>query len=154
MPIWIAHRGNTHGRDASRENDPEYIERALDSGFDVEIDVWLCDDMWYLGHDDPQYPVEISFLERDRVWCHAKNAAAAARLAEIPSVHHFVHDVEPCVRTSRGIDWTYIGEPVRPDAVCVMPELASAPPTIDELACAYGVCSDRVAHLKRAVRCI
>ena len=36
----IAHRGNTHGRNAERENSPTYIKEALATGYDAEIDVW------------------------------------------------------------------------------------------------------------------
>ena len=35
----ISHRGNLHGKFASLENSPEYIEEAIDKGFDTEIDV-------------------------------------------------------------------------------------------------------------------
>ena len=35
----IAHRGNIHGENPSEENKPEYIDAAIDKGYDVEIDV-------------------------------------------------------------------------------------------------------------------
>ena len=37
--ILISHRGNINGRDEDRENHPEYIQEALDRGYDVEIDL-------------------------------------------------------------------------------------------------------------------
>ena len=48
--IFIAHRGN--------------IKEALDAGYFVEVDVWLQNEKNFLGHDDPQYEVELSFLEK------------------------------------------------------------------------------------------
>ena len=39
--IYISHRGNIEGKSEKNENNPEYIMKAVDKGFDVEIDVWL-----------------------------------------------------------------------------------------------------------------
>ena len=77
----ISHRGNINGRDESRENHPEYIQSALDKGYDVEIDVWLTSyNQFYLGHDKPQYFVKSEFLEKDGLWCHAKNIDALYKM--------------------------------------------------------------------------
>ena len=38
--ILIAHRGNIDGINTSKENHPDYIKSALDSGFYAEIDLW------------------------------------------------------------------------------------------------------------------
>ena len=35
----IAHRGNTHGPDDDKENNPDYIDKCLSGGYDAEIDV-------------------------------------------------------------------------------------------------------------------
>lgn len=51
----ISHRGNLNGPD-SRENHPDYIDTAIESGYQVEIDLRF-DGNFYLGHDDPQYKV-------------------------------------------------------------------------------------------------
>ena len=57
----ISHRGNLHGKEVDNENNPEYIKKALRK-FEVEVDVWFIDDSWFLGHDRPQYPVDLDFL--------------------------------------------------------------------------------------------
>ena len=33
----IAHRGNTHGPDEGKENNPDYIDKCLSEGYDAEI---------------------------------------------------------------------------------------------------------------------
>ena len=53
----IAHRGLLHGPDEKIENAPSQIQKALNMGFDVEIDVWVTDDL-YLGHDEPTYMIK------------------------------------------------------------------------------------------------
>ena len=55
--ILISHRGNVDGIYPEMENNPIYINKALNSGYDVEIDVWCIDNRWYLGHDSPQYEI-------------------------------------------------------------------------------------------------
>ena len=58
----IAHRGNINGPNKEKENKPEYIIEAINKGYYVEIDLWLIDDKLYLGHDNPQYVIEETFL--------------------------------------------------------------------------------------------
>ena len=59
--ILISHRGNLSGPNPNRENSKEYILEALDKGYSVEIDVWLVKDKIYLGHDNPEYEINIDF---------------------------------------------------------------------------------------------
>ena len=68
--LLIAHRGNTNGRFESWENEPTYIDKAINEGFDVEIDVWFVGGILYLGHDKPDYGVDTRWLiERsDKLW--------------------------------------------------------------------------------------
>ena len=71
--IRIAHRGNYKGRDVLRENTISYIEEAIAAGFDVEIDVRLVGGKWFLGHDNPQEEIPLSFMERSSIWAAAIN---------------------------------------------------------------------------------
>ena len=52
--ILISHRGNINGKNESLENSKSYIKRALDLGYDVEVDVWFNNKTFYLGHDEPK----------------------------------------------------------------------------------------------------
>ena len=73
--VYIAHRGNVNGRVESYENQPAYIDRAIELGYDVEIDMWWVDGRTYLGHDEPQYEVDDEWLSQraDKLWVHCKN---------------------------------------------------------------------------------
>ena len=55
----ISHRGNINGKHEKFENFPSYIDTAIDQGYDVEIDLWKDSDGFYLGHDEPTYPVDL-----------------------------------------------------------------------------------------------
>jgi len=134
----ISHRGNTQGPLPEKENQPLYIRETLALGFDVEIDVWYVDNLFYLGHDSPDYPVTVSFLKQDKLWLHAKNHAALIKLLDL-GLHVFSHNIDDVVLTSRGIPWAYPGKPIY-KSICVMPELANY--TTEELKSSLGICSD------------
>ena len=60
--ILISHRGNINTVNLERENTKSYIQEAIDLGYDVEIDVRYADDKFWLGHDEPDYEVELEWL--------------------------------------------------------------------------------------------
>ena len=59
MIYLIAHRGNLTGKNPEKENHPDYIDEAIDCGYDVEIDVWDDSGKLVLGHEVPQYEIDI-----------------------------------------------------------------------------------------------
>ena len=56
---YIAHRGNLNGPNRLLENKPDYLNVALSLGYDVEVDVWFIDGKFFLGHDRPDYEIDI-----------------------------------------------------------------------------------------------
>jgi hypothetical protein len=102
----ISHRGNINGRNIDLENDPVHIENALNSGYDVEIDVWYKNDKLYLGHDAPEHEVDLDYLNNKKFWCHAKNLAALKLLLD-EKIHCFWHQEDDYTVTSKGYIWTY-----------------------------------------------
>jgi len=103
---YISHRGNLKGPDPDLENEPGYIQDALDAGFDVEIDVWYINGKFFLGHDEPVYDIGENFLKDKRVWCHAKNPEALEAMLKA-DIHCFWHENDERTLTSRGFVWTY-----------------------------------------------
>lgn len=142
----IAHRGNLNGSNPELENHPDYLRKALDEGYEIETDVWVLEnETLMLGHDEPQYPVDIAFLKDSRVWCHAKNLRALLRLSK-EGCHVFSHDRDDYVLTSMGRVWAYPGMSLAPGVICVMPERAFY--TLDDLKACGGVCTDRVVEYR------
>ena len=39
--ILVSHRGNTVGKNLELENTPKYIEKAIKLGYEVEVDLWV-----------------------------------------------------------------------------------------------------------------
>lgn len=145
---FIAHRGNMAGADKAQENRPDYIQKALAAGFDVEIDVWYNADTatWSLGHDEPQYPVRFDFLLQDRLWIHCKNGAALRKLCTDARVNCFTHDKDEYTLSSKKYVWTYPDQQLQgPNSVAVMFSDPFALLDTD----IFGICADNVGELRR-----
>ena len=143
--ILISHRGNINGRDEDRENHPEYIQEALDKGYNVEIDVWLTSyNQFYLGHDKTQYFVKLDFLKKDGLWCHAKNIEALNLMLK-GDVHCFWHQEDDVTLTSKGYMWTYPGKQLTENSICVKPELSGEKPKK-----VMGICSDFIERYDKS----
>lgn len=135
----ISHRGNISEKNSERENNPNYVQEALDYGFDVEVDVWYVMGHFWLGHDSFQYCIEPEFLVNDRIWCHAKNPEALYEMSKMGGVHYFWHQGDDYTLTSKGIPWVYPGKKLLPGSVCVKPDTGELIPDN-----CYGICSDEI----------
>ena len=134
--ILISHRGNLDGKVVEYENDPGYIDLALEAGYEVEIDVWYKDSKWYLGHDEPTYQINFNYLRNKKFWCHAKNIEALNKMLK-EDIHCFWHQEDDVTLTSKGYMWTYPGKQLTENSICVKPELSDEKPKK-----VIGICSD------------
>jgi hypothetical protein len=101
----ISHRGNLIGPNPELENNPLYVEKCISYGFEVEVDVWY-DKNLYLGHDTPQYKVDLNWIKKHPLWCHCKNKEALSFLLE-QNIHCFWHENDAFTLTNKGIPWCY-----------------------------------------------
>ena len=143
----IAHRGLFNGPDVDLENRPEQIEVALKSGYDCEVDLWVVNGDWYLGHDRPDYPVHKEWLERPGLWIHAKNLSAL-RWLTTTDLEYFWHQNDDYTLTSHNYIWTYPGQELTQHSIMVMPEWHDKTLNNAREARCYAVCSDYVSQLR------
>lgn len=147
----IAHRGNLNGPDPSNENRPDYIMEAINKGYSVEIDLRMFNGELMLGHDEPQYEIELLFLvhHTSKLWVHCKDYASLDFVSRYTMLNFFSHFTdEPYVLTSHGQFWAYPGQlPLGTDCVMVMPELHSSLEEIKKVK-TFGICSDYVEKLR------
>jgi hypothetical protein len=144
----IAHRGNIWGPQPNLENEPSWIEEVIRLfGYDVEIDVRLIRGELFLGHDEPQYKVDMKFFARicESAWIHCKNLEALHFFLKMPEFNCFWHQNDDYTVTSHGYIWASPGKPVTTNSIIVMPELAPER-FIDHTA--FGICSDYVSKFK------
>lgn len=117
----IAHRGNINGP-SHKENQPLYILKAISLGYDVEIDIWVTNNLLWLGHNGPQYLIEDKFLldNGSKLWIHCKNLAALEYLnTHYKQLNYFWHQEDDFTLTSQGYIWTYPGKEIGPMSVIV-----------------------------------
>lgn len=146
----ISHRGNLEGPNPTRENSIDYINEAIELGFDVEIDVWFNDNKWFLGHDEPQQEIEFEFLQNEKLWCHAKNIRALFGLKNRNIEKFFWHETDKFTLTSNGYFWTYPGNPITQFSILVLPELTKFKEVkAEDLGGLYGICSDYIKKYKK-----
>ena len=153
--ILISHRGNIHGP-SKMENKPSFIISTLRLGYDAEIDVWF-DNGWWLGHDNPQYKIDIEWIYKHRknLWVHCKNRAALENLNEpkkyfpwVPKVNYLWHQNDDYTLTSAGFVWVYPGKEIIWKCVCVLPELSESPYETSRLRECHGICSDFIERYR------
>lgn len=148
----IAHRGNLEGPNPA-ENRPDYIQKALDAQFMVEVDVWGGPNYYaskpkvHLGHSAPTYEVPASFLNKEGLFVHCKDIEALHWCKVLNVKHYFFHDKDKAVLTSSGYFWTY------PDPETTLTEYSIpvifSKKTIwkhDELRQVAGICTDYAVH--------
>ena len=138
--IYISHRGLVNGADKDLENNPDQITHLNQKNINVEIDVRFYKNKFYLGHDEPIYEITKSFLQNDKLWCHAKNYEALDALTKI-DCHYFWHQEDDYTITNKGFIWVYPGKPLIKNYISVLPENFD----IDTSNC-YGVCTDYVSR--------
>ena len=140
---FISHRGNLCGPNPNLENKPSHIIEALNSGFDVEVDVFFVNKKFYLGHDKPQYKTSKKILINNKIWCHAKSIEALNALKNT-NAHFFWHQNDDVTLTSKGYFWTYPGKKLFNKSICVLPEIKP----YKKINC-YGICSDFIIKYKK-----
>lgn len=140
----ISHRGNLVGPMPNLENNPSYISDAINTGFDVEIDLWFNSNGLYLGHDLPTYQISNDFLNlhKNNLWIHCKNLHALRYLSESDFIY-FWHQEDDFTLTSNEKIWTYPYKDVSDKSIIVCNDEESTKKIIQENI-AYGVCSDYV----------
>jgi hypothetical protein len=139
--ILISHRGNLEGKIPEKENHPDYIDEAIELGFDVEIDLWGIEGMLFLGHDEPQYGITQHWLNQrcSKLWIHCKNTEALEWLNMIGEFNYFWHEKDTATLTSKGYVWAYPGKQPINNSIAVMPEIYN-----EEVKHCKGVCSDYI----------
>lgn len=107
--ILISHRGNLDSKNPDRENSPLYLLEARSKGYDVECDIrYICGN-YYLGHDRPQYPLDLNETD-EHWWFHAKDGTTL-RQALKDNLHVFYDDspnTNYCL-TSKNYIWHHDG---------------------------------------------
>ena len=144
--ILISHRGNIDGKKPHLENTPDYIDEAISLGYDVEIDVWYKENEWWLGHDDPEHPIDFDWIEKrsHKLWVHCKNVECLVyfNLNGI-DLNYFWHDQDTAILTSKKYIWGKENKTLIQNSIAMIPYFYD----INYYNC-VGVCSDQIKKFK------
>jgi hypothetical protein len=143
----IAHRGNLYGPNPSQENKPEYIINTIKHNYDCEIDVHYINGEYFLGHDNPDYKINLDFLLSlsKHLWIHCKNFEAFDELIQIKELNIFWHQNDNYTLTSHQFIWAYPNMPVSNRCIILLPELNNF--VFDNNG--YAICTDFVDKIKQ-----
>lgn len=149
--ITISHRGNLNGPIPDKENRPSYIDCAIQLGYDIEVDIRYINDEFWLGHDEPQYKIELTWmkLRKEKIWYHCKDLNSTIKLLELDEgFKFFCHSYDDFVLTSTGHVWVHdLSKKI--NNKCVIPLLSIGEIDAYILADEFAVCTDYVNHLKK-----
>jgi hypothetical protein len=132
----------------SLENSPYFIDAAIQKKYDVEIDLRTHNGKLFLGHDEPQYEIDIEWLKSrsDYLWIHGKDRESFDICLE-NNLHTFWHDTDDYTITSKNFVWAYPGKlSAGRFCILVMPERVWNIEEIRKMTCA-GFCSDIIEQL-------
>ena len=147
----IAHRGNIIGPNVDDENTIEQIDKCIENGYDVEIDLRydVVSQKFWLGHDKPKNV--ISFFELAKrsqyLWIHCKDIDTLDFMTRT-NFNYFWHQNDDYTMTSHGHIWSYPGKTYTSSTVIVMPEECGISWDVLKATDCYAVCSDYVGNLK------
>lgn len=145
----ISHRGNIDKRIKERENTVQYIEEAIEKGFEVEIDLWsnVGGYSFFLGHDHPDTKISIEWImgRANSLWIHCKNLDCLFALSN-SRLKYFWHQTDSYTLTSNEKIWTYPNGSVTEKSIIV----CKTQQEFDKYSKsnAYAICSDYVGTLK------
>lgn len=164
QPRIIAHRGNLtrplSKYSGTTENSYKGIQDCLDRDFDVECDIWLQGDRFYLGHERPDTILpreqEHDILVNKRIWKHAKNFEALAYMIRAGQGPVFWHGDDEYTITSSGHIWTHYNKPYSTNSVVLLDKafeeqlklMANSRVYLDLPMQAYAICTDEPEVVK------
>ena len=100
-----------------------------------------------LGHDEPQYRIEETFLHdyKNKFWVHCKNLDALEFITtRSEELNGFWHQNDDVTITSLGYFWTFPGKQLTKNSIACMPEISE----FDNIEQAFGICSDYIENYK------
>ena len=151
----IAHRANLFGPMEESENDPLMVDKCIEMGFDVEIDLWFDKNkqQFLLGHDKGEYSIDLGWIleRRKSLWIHCKGTESILKISEMATdLNYFWHNKDDYTFTSKGIIWAYPGNVVNEIGVLVMPEWANERLESQNVDSCYGICTDYPIKIKES----
>jgi hypothetical protein len=147
--ILISHRGNINGKIPEYENNPDYVDSAINLGYDVEIDIRMINGELFLGHDTPDTKISLNWLEdkSKHLWIHTKNFEAMDFLIDFEWAKIFYHQQEAhTIINNTNLIWSH--NLIEANTKSIIPLLSLNDISKWEKKEVYGICSDYIKNFK------
>jgi hypothetical protein len=147
--ILISHRGNTNGPSILNENSPNYIDKTISLGYEVEVDLRIHNNEFWLGHDYPQYRVDLLWMQQrnQNIWFHCKDKDSVLRLLNLNlKFKFFCHQNDDFTLTSTGHLWVHNTEGIL-NKNCIVPLITESEVLKYNKMDIFGICTDFVELL-------
>jgi hypothetical protein len=144
----ISNKGNLNGI-SENENKPEFIENAINLGYDVKIDLWLQDNQLYLGSSKPEFKLDIDWFEKfhQKLWLDCHDLTIIDRFYDLDpmgtKLNYFYIHKDPIARTSKWYNIVWGEKPIK-GCVFMYPEIH---PEFDYTQC-FGLISSQIMNYK------
>lgn len=148
----IAHRGNINGPNPDKENTISYINSALNSGFDVEVDVSMNNGDLYLGHDNLQEKIQLRYLMNKRIWVHCKTPDTFIELSKHTHINSFYQEDDLICRTQLGFFWHHSDYSDHLSDKSIIVSLEYNDKLLNLGHTVHGICSDYVIDFSKAYK--
>lgn len=149
---YISHRGNINGRVNEWENHPDYIQKTMNFGYEVEIDIWKNENNLFLGHDKPTFKIKIDWLlsKKNKLWIHCKNDTALFYLNKFEKLNIFYHVNDPFTISSANIILInpFFDTKYR-DGILMMPELSKF--NLEDIKKFNGIITDNIQSFENNI---
>lgn len=157
----IAHRGLLNGP-TDIENCPIQIEKAIQEGFDVEIDLRYEFGKYWLGHDQAEYQILFeqiwNWSDKVTVYLHCKTVYTLQTVSKIGNnknkILPFFHDVDDCILLPDHTIWVHPKSEEKAyfdaiNSIFVIPSLRDATKYSNNC---YGVCTDYPLSVRKYLK--
>lgn len=148
--LLISHRGNINSVQPAFENSPHYIDNAILSGYDVEMDVRLINNEIYLGHDEPDYKISLEWLleRKKHLFIHTKNFGVLSYLID-KDLRTFYHQKENhTIINNCNLIWSHELSEANEKSIIPLISKEDIEKQVKIPDNVYGICSDFVEILK------
>lgn len=146
----ISHRGNIEQSYPQLENDPIYIQNAINQNIITEIDIWFVEKKYFLGHDSPKYEIDESWIIKNQNWllAHCKNIQAFYNLSHISNnILKLCHSNDPYVAINGELIWVHDKNLPLNDS-CIIPVYEKLY-DISNFLIVHAICTDYVTYYKK-----
>jgi len=153
MKYYISNRGNLKGCNKFKENTPEYIQNAINLGYDCVVDVSVLEGILYFNQTNNHlYIIDWQFIINNRkyLWLRCKNRETLNYLVGFSYLRLILNNIVFTYNKEKLKICEYIWSPKYEineyliDTIIVMPEMNKWKTHSEAL----GVCSDYIEYIR------